>query len=43
MTLTVIIAFIDFCGFTLWVASGQFPADNFYIGTITAHVLKLFF
>jgi hypothetical protein len=33
---------IDFVGFIAWVMSGQFPADNFYIGTITTHIIKLF-
>jgi hypothetical protein len=32
---------IDFLGFTAWIASGQYPVDDFYIGTITAHVLRL--
>lgn len=31
---------IDFFGFAAWIISGQMPADNFYIGTITAHVLR---
>ena len=30
-----------FC-FMAWVASGQFPVDNFYLGSITAHFIKLF-
>ena len=29
----------DALGFMLWVLSGQTPLDNFYIGTITAHVV----
>lgn len=36
----VAIMLIDFMGFTAWVASGQHPVDNFYIGSITAHVLQ---
>ena len=31
---------IDALGFMLWVVSGQTPLDNFYIGTITAHILR---
>ena len=31
---------LDFLGFTAWVLSGQYPVDDFYIGTITAHVLR---
>ena len=30
---------LDAIGFIAWVASGQTPSDNFYIGTITAHVV----
>lgn len=30
---------VDAGGFMLWVVSGQHPLDNFYIGTITAHVV----
>lgn len=41
LTAAAIVA-VDFAGFTMWVASGQFPVDDFYIGTITAHVLRLF-
>lgn len=38
-TLCAILA-VDFFGFVAWIASGQIPADNFYIGTITAHILR---
>ena len=31
---------LDAFGFIAWVLSGQHPLDNFYIGTITAHVLR---
>ena len=31
---------IDAFGFMAWIASGQTPADNFYIGTLTAHALR---
>lgn len=34
------ILLIDAAGFALWILSGQYPADNFYIGTITAHILR---
>ena len=30
----------DAAGFFIWILSGQFPADGYYIGTITAHVLR---
>lgn len=35
-----IIATVDVFGFMAWVASGQTPADGFYIGAITANVLR---
>lgn len=31
---------IDFMGFASWVASGQVPADGFYLGRITAEIIK---
>ena len=31
---------IDVLGFFAWALSGQFPPDNFYVGTITAHALR---
>lgn len=34
------ILLIDALGFTLWIMSGQYPADNFYVGTLTAHILR---
>jgi hypothetical protein len=33
---------IDAFGFMAWLLSEQHPTDNFYIGTITAHILKIF-
>ena len=35
-----VVLFADMFGFALWAMSGQYPADNFYIGTITAHILR---
>lgn len=34
---------VDVIGFVFWVASGQFPLDNFYVGTITAHIIRFVF
>lgn len=31
---------IDFVAFWVWGLSGQFPADNFYLGSITRHILQ---
>jgi len=39
-TVAAIIMFIDFVGFTAWAMSGQRPADNFYIGSLTTHALR---
>lgn len=38
--LIAIILIIDFLGFLLWGLSGQIPDGNFYIGTISVHVLQ---
>ena len=34
------IAAVDVFGFMAWIASGQHPADSFYIGTLTAHAIR---
>ena len=31
---------IDMLAFIAWALSGQHPVDNFYIGSITAHILR---
>lgn len=36
----VAILVIDFMGFASWIASGQVPADGFYLGRITAEIIK---
>jgi len=36
----VLILLIDVFCFLLWIGSGQVPADNFYMGTLTAHMLQ---
>jgi len=38
--IVAIILIADFIGFCAWIYSGQHPVDNFYLGTITAHILK---
>lgn len=36
-----IILALDFLGFVAWILSGQSPAgDMYYLGSITAHILK---
>ena len=35
----VAVLVIDALGLMLWVVSGQHPVDEFYLGTITAHVV----
>lgn len=35
------IILIDMFGFIAWIASGQIPVDNFYVGIITKTVLSL--
>lgn len=39
----VLILVTDAIGWWAWAMSGQVPLDGFYVGTITGHVLKLFF
>ena len=39
----IAILIIDVTGFIFWALSGQYPVDNFYIGSITAHVLRAIF
>lgn len=34
---------LDLFGFIAWFASNQSPADGFYIGAITANIIKLFY
>lgn len=34
---------LDVLGFIAWVMSGQIPVDGYYLGTITAHALRLVF
>lgn len=38
--LTVLL--VDVVGFAFWVASGQFPVDDFYVGMVSAEIIKLF-
>lgn len=34
---------LDVMGFMAWILSGQIPTDNYYVGTITAHIVKAIF
>ena len=36
----LIILAIDLFGFMVWIASGQTPLDNVFIGSLTAHLLR---
>jgi len=31
---------VDFLGFMMWILSSQMPVDGFYVGAITANILK---
>lgn len=35
------VMFMDMIAFILWIASGQYPVDHFYFGSITAHIASL--
>ncbi len=37
-----ILLLIDFIGLIMWLASGQLPVDNFFVGTISYHIINLF-
>lgn len=37
------ILLVDFLGALAWMWSGQCPTSNFYIGTITIHLLRFIF
>lgn len=39
-TIAAAILMIDAAGFALWILSSQHPIGNFYIGTITDHILR---
>lgn len=39
-TVIAVILIVDAIGFLVWALSGQQPVDNFYVGTITTHVLQ---
>ena len=34
------ILLIDAGAFVLWVMSGQYPADSYYLGAITTNIIK---
>lgn len=38
-----LILLVDFMGAIAWIASGQCPTGNWYIGTITIHLLRFIF
>jgi LAS superfamily LD-carboxypeptidase LdcB len=35
-----VVLMIDLAGFVVWATSGQKPVDNFFIGSVTTHLLK---
>lgn len=41
LTAIAILLIIDVFAFLVWITSGQLPADIFYLGSITAHVLQV--
>lgn len=41
--IVAVIMVADFFGFLVWGMSGQFPVDNFYLGSITRHILQAIF
>ncbi len=35
----IVMLLVDFFGYAAWTISGQKPADGFYFGATTAHVI----
>lgn len=42
-TIIVVLMIVDFIGMILWAMSGQFPADSFYVGSISTHIIQAIF
>lgn len=40
VVVAIIILAIDFVGMIGWAMSGQHPVDNFYIGSISTHIIR---
>lgn len=40
--ITIIVAFmlIDFVSMIAWAASGQRPVDDFYLGSVSTHIIR---
>jgi len=40
IALVITVLLLDFIFFTAWLASGQVPADGFYLGRISAEIIN---
>ena len=40
ITLFIVYMVIDVASFLMWAVSGQTPVDNFFIGGVTATIIK---
>ena len=40
-TIIIFILLLDVAGFAAWLVSDQVPADHFYVGGLTAYVLRV--
>ena len=40
ISLVITVLLLDFIFFTAWLASGQVPADGFYLGRISAEIIN---
>lgn len=40
MTIIILIAIVDFIGFTAWSLSRQKPLDGFFVGCITTSIIE---
>jgi len=39
----IIVLVLDAIGFMFWILSGQHPVDQFYVGSITANIIRALF
>lgn len=42
-TLLFWVFMLDFVSWVMWALSGQNPVDNYYLGTVTQHILQWIF
>lgn len=43
VVIAIVLLAIDFVGMIAWGMSGQHPVDNFYIGSVSTHIIRAIF